>query len=220
MLQQKLKFAFWSWSSFEPWCLAAMHARLNKWSLQLSNSTDCPQLFVFSSPSPLLLLWHLNFHPQAATPTLFNNPECTHPIFPCHSPDWCQLCREFHKTPSACRMAFLPASHSPSCKDMQDYLCSVLLWGTTAIKTWLPTQPGQLLWSWCRMFLSPRFKPEGRTNTRKASIDAEISYQEGMESLHSLDWHQGITSCPLHDLQAHHSPSNSNDSKTCMPAGT
>lgn len=153
--------------------------RLKTLNLQLSNSTNCPQLFVFISLSLSLHSYcfdHFNFHLQAATPTLFNNPVCTHPNFPCHSPDWCQLCRGFHKTPSACRMAFLLTSHSPSCKDMQDYLRSVLLWGTTAIKTWLPTQPGQPLWSWFGVFLSPGSVPgtEGRTNSRKASIVPEL----------------------------------------------
>lgn len=180
--------------------------RLNTLSLQLSNSTDCPQLFGFSFPSPLYCFDHLNFHLQAAKPTLFNYPVCTHPNFPCHSPDWCQLSREFHKRPSACRRAFLPTSHSQSCKDMQDYLCSLLFWGTTAIKTWLPTQPGQLLCSWSGVFLSPGSVPgpEGRTNSRKASIDPEFrSFLPGNNGtdLHRLDWHQGRASCPLDDLQ-------------------
>lgn len=148
---------------------------------------------------------HSNFHPQAATPTLFNNLVHTHPNFPYHSPDRCQLCREFHKRPSACKTAFLPTSHSPSCKDMQDYLCSVLLWSTTAIKTWLPTQPGQLLCSWSRAFLSPGSVPgpSGRTNSRKASIDPELrGFLPGGNGtdLHRLDWHQGMASRPLHDL--------------------
>lgn len=62
--------------------------------------------------------------------------------------------------------------------------------------------------------------PEGRINSRKASIDPELrGFLPGRNgtSLHRLDWHQGITSCPLvtSRSQDHHSPNNSNDSKTC-----
>lgn len=110
---------------------------------------------------------------------------------------------------STCGVAFLPASHFPSCKHMQDYLrtpISLLLWGTTAIKTWLPTQPGQLLCSWSWDFLSPAAAPgpEGITNSRKASIDpGPWGSPRGRNgsSPHRLNQHHRMASCPLHHLQ-------------------